>query len=70
LTAGSLSEEMHMNYYLAFKACEQFYSKNQRWPLSEEDGQSVLYAILPGILAEVAYSADDNELLEKAIREM
>lgn len=70
LTAGSLSDEMHMNYYLAFRACERFYVKNRRWPLSEDDRQNVLHVISPVILANIDYSADDNDLLEKAIREM
>lgn len=61
---------MHMNYYLAFRVCERFYLKNHHWPLSEEDRQNVLQAVVPEILTEVGCSADDNDLLQKASREM
>lgn len=58
-----------MNYYLAFKACERFYTQNKRWPISDDDTTSILETIVPPVLREVA-GDQDNELIESAVREM
>lgn len=61
---------MPMNYYIAFRACEDFYSKNQRWPIADEDVKHVTQQIVPGILKTFSTTIDGNDLAEKAVREM
>ncbi|KAJ9109758.1 hypothetical protein QFC19_001988 [Naganishia cerealis] len=69
LIADELSNGMHMNYYLGFKACERYYIQNQRWPASDDEGTTILTTILPPLLREVA-DLEDSELSENAIREI
>ncbi|KAJ9125424.1 hypothetical protein QFC22_000385 [Naganishia vaughanmartiniae] len=69
LIADELSNGIHMKYYLEFKACERFYTQNNRWPVSEDDTTSVTKTIIPPLLSEVA-GVEDNELAESALKEM
>lgn len=59
-----------MNCYVAFKACEDFYSKNQRWPVNDDDVKTVIQELVPTILQGVNSTVDGNDLVEKAVREM
>ncbi|KAJ9110209.1 hypothetical protein QFC20_003061 [Naganishia adeliensis] len=63
-------DEMPMNYYVAFKACEDFYSKNQRWPVNDDDVKTVIQELVRTILQGVNSTVDGNDLLEKAVREI
>lgn len=58
-----------MNYYVAFKACEDFHTKNGRWP-GTNDVENVMEKVVPPILQEVNSTHDGDELVEKAVREM
>jgi hypothetical protein len=60
---------MPMNSYVAFKACEDFHTKNERWP-GTNDVENVMLKVVPTILQEVDPTLDGNELVEKAVREM
>lgn len=59
-----------MNYYVAFKACEDSYSKNRRWPVTDDDVKNVIQDFAPTILQGVGSTVDGNDLVEKAVREM
>lgn len=59
-----------MNYYVAFKACEDFYAKNGRWPSADVDVKHAMEEVVPSLSQDVNSISDGNELLKKAVREM